>query len=96
MHTLCILACTLNGYRDLSQDRGPAISQFSEQHSSSAVILITLYLEKNMAKPKCLLLKVFYEGVQNWLGGRVIENFTGEAMFSKPMFSIDFVEINLV
>ena len=26
-----------------------------------------------------------------WLGGRVIEKFTAEAMFSKPMFGIDFI-----
>jgi hypothetical protein len=30
------------------------------------------------------------------LGGQVIEKFTGEAMFSKPMFGIDFVELNFV
>ena len=66
--TLRALACTLNGYQVSSQDRGPAISQFSDQHSSSAVILITSFLEKFMAEPNCLLLKVSYEGVQKLAG----------------------------
>ena len=66
--TLHVLACTLNGYQDPSQDRGPAISQFSDQHSSSAVILITSFLEKFMPEPNCSLLKSFYEGVHKVAG----------------------------
>ena len=66
--TLCALVCTLNGYQVSGQDRGPAISQFADQHSSSAVILITPFLEKFMAKPNCLLLKVSYEGVKKLAG----------------------------
>ena len=65
---LWALVGSLNGYRDSSQDRGPAISQFSDQHSSSAVILITSFLEKFMAEPNCSLLKVFYEGVHKVAG----------------------------
>ena len=57
------LNTTLYAYPVRSQDRGPAIFQFSDQHSSSAVILITSFLEKFMAKFNCSLLKVFYEGV---------------------------------
>ena len=63
-----VLACTLNGYQDPSQDRGPPISQFSDQHSSSTVILITSFLEKFMAEPNCSLLKVFNEGVHKAAG----------------------------
>ena len=33
---------------------------------------------------------------KKWLGGRAIENFTGDAMVSKPMFGINFIEINFV
>ena len=66
--TLCVLVCTLNGYQVSSQDRGPPIFQFSDQHSSSAVILITSFLEKFMTKSNCLLLKVFYEGVHKVAG----------------------------
>jgi hypothetical protein len=66
--TLWDLVGSFNGYQDPSQDRGPAISQFSDQHSSSAVILITSFLEKFMAEPNCSLLKVFYEGVHKAAG----------------------------
>lgn len=66
--TLCVLVCTLNGYQAPSQDRGPPIFQFSDQRSSPAVILITSFLEKFMAKSNCLLLKVFYEGVHKVAG----------------------------
>ena len=59
---------TCFGYRVSGQNRGPAISQFSDQHLSSAVILITSFLEKFMAKLNCLLLKVSYEGVQKVAG----------------------------
>jgi hypothetical protein len=31
-----------------------------------------------------------------WLGGRVIEKFTGEAMFSKLIFGLDFIELIFV
>ena len=66
--TLRVLACVRFGYRVSGQDRGPAISQFSDQHSSSAVILITSFLEKFMAEPNCSLLQVFYEGVHKAAG----------------------------
>ena len=66
--TLCALACTLNGYRVSGQDRGPATSQFPDQHSSSAMILITSFLEKFVAEPNFSLLKVSYEDVQNTAG----------------------------
>ena len=59
---------SLNGYQVPSQDRGPPIFQFSDQRSSPAVILITSFLEKFMAKSNCLLLKVFYEGVHKVAG----------------------------
>ena len=55
-------------FRVSGQDRGPAIFQFADQHSSSAVILITSFLEKFMAKLNCLLLKVSYEGVKKLAG----------------------------
>jgi hypothetical protein len=31
-----------------------------------------------------------------WLDGQVIEKFTGEAMFSKLIFGLDFIEIIFV
>ena len=61
--TLWALVGALNGYQAPSQDRGPPIFQFSDQRSSPAVILITSFLEKFMAKSNCSLLKVFYKGV---------------------------------
>ena len=33
------------------------------------------------------------KGSTRWLGGRVIEKFTAEAMFSKPIFGLDFIEL---
>jgi hypothetical protein len=31
-----------------------------------------------------------------WMGERVIEKFTAEAMFSKPIFGLDFIELIFV